>query len=259
MRIFIITQDEPVYAPVYLAKIIQRARHSIVGITALSPAGNSGWVKLTRQRLAMYGPLDFIKAAALFAYCRLMDVLPTRRQNDRFFSMPRLAAHYSIPIYPCSNVNATAYIRILEGLELDILLSVAANQHFGPELLSVPRLACLNVHSALLPKYRGMDGLFWALVHGETQVGVTVHLMTEDFDEGAIVEQQPFEVAPDDTLHTLYFKAMDVGATLISQALEQFDAGTVITQPNEIDKGRYFSWPDRKAAQRFRENGRRFF
>ena len=259
MRVFIITQDEPVYTPVYLAKIIQKSSHSIVGITALSPSGHIGWVNLAKQRLDVYGPVDFMKAVSLYGFSRLMSYWPIGKSGNRFYSVARLAAYYSIPLYPCSNINAKEYICRLRELDIDIVLSVAANQRFKRELLDVPRLACLNVHSALLPKYRGLDGIFWALVHGETQVGVTVHLMNEDFDDGAIVGQQPFEVSPNDTLHSLYFKAIEVGSTLLSQVLDQFDSGTVLTKTNDIAEGSYFSWPNGEAARRFRAQGRRFF
>ena len=259
MRVFIITQDEPVYIPVYLSKIIEGTDQKVVGVTALSPAGNRGWVRLAKQRFDVYGPVDFMKAVSLYGYCRLMGLWPTRNRDGRFYSVAQLAKHHCLPLYPTTNVNDSGYIAHLQELNIDILLSVAANQRFDSNLLGVPQLACLNVHSALLPKYRGLDGLFWALVHGESELGVTVHLMNEEFDDGAIIAQQAFEANPDDTLHKLYFKAMDVGADLISQALNQFDNGTVVSKPNDISESSYFSWPNREAAQQFRKNGRRFF
>ena len=259
MRVFIITQDEPVYTPVYLTNVIQKCDHSVVGMTALSPSGQIGWVILAKQRLAMYGPVDFIKAVSIYGFSWLMGRWPVGRLRNRFYSVRQLSAHYSIPLYHCSNINAEDYIGKLRALDLDVVLSVAANQRFGRELLAVPRVACLNVHSALLPQYRGLDGLFWALAHGETQVGVTVHIMNEDFDDGAIVGQQALAVSPNDTLHSLYFKAIDVGSTLLAHVLDQLDSGTVDARPNDVSKGSYFSWPDREAAQRFRANGRRFF
>ena len=259
MRVFIITQDEPVYAPVYLTKILNEIRYPVVGVTALSPAGRSSWTKLARQRLDMYGPVDFTKAAMLYSYSRARDLLPNDGSRGRFYSVAKLAEHYAIPLLYCSDVNAPAYVDKLSDLGVDILISVAANQRFGSALLNMPQMACLNVHSALLPKYRGMDGLFWALVYGETQVGVTVHLMNAAFDEGAIVAQRPFEVGPEDTLHRLYYKAIDVGAELIAQSLDAFNLGSVNTVPNNVEEDSYFSWPNHEAARQFRENGRRFF
>lgn len=259
MRVFIITQDEPVYTPVYIQKIIQKTSHSIVGITALSPSGNTGWISLAKQRLNTYGLVDFIKAVTLFGFYKLKDYWPIKRASGRFYSVGQLAAHHSIKLFPHSNINDKEYIRQLGNLNIDILLSVAANQRFKRDLLGIPRLECLNVHSALLPNYRGLDGLFWALVHGETEVGVTVHIMNEAFDDGSIVGQQAFTVDSDDTLHRLYFKAIEIGSTLISQVLDQYASGTVSKKPNNKDEGSYFSWPDRESARRFRDNGYRFF
>lgn len=259
IRVFIITQDEPVYTPVYIQKIIQKTPHSIVGITALSPSGNTGWIKLAKQRLNTYGLLDFIKAVSLFGFYKLRSYWPIKKVQGRFYSVNQLAAHYSIKLFPHSNINTKDYIRQLKDLNIDILLSVAANQRFKRNLLEVPRLACLNVHSALLPKYRGLDGLFWALVHGETEVGVTVHIMNENFDDGSIVGQQAFTVNSDDTLHRLYFKAIEAGSTLISQVMDQYASGTVSKKPNNKEEGSYFSWPDRESARCFRNNGFRFF
>ncbi len=259
MRVFIITQDEPIYAPLYLANIIERSRQSIVGITTLSPTGNKGWIRFIQQRWSMYGPLDFAKAGCLYLYCRIRAMVPTSARTERFYSVAKLAACHSIPLCPSSDVNNRTYIETLKALNPDIVLSVAANQRFEGDLLKVPRLDCLNIHSALLPDYRGIDGLFWALAHGETQVGVTVHMMSENFDEGPIVGQEPFRISPEDTLHTAYLKAIEVGSDLIARVLEELSNGTVTTRPNDVKAGSYFSWPDRQGARLFRQRGRRFF
>jgi hypothetical protein len=69
VRVFIITLDDPVYAPVYLAKIIQKSRHPVVGITALPATGQKGWRRFAKERLAMYGPWDFLRAVSLYGGC----------------------------------------------------------------------------------------------------------------------------------------------------------------------------------------------
>jgi methionyl-tRNA formyltransferase len=160
MRVFIITQDEPVYAPTYLSKIIAKSRHPVVGVTALSPAGKQGWLRLAKSRLEMYGPRDFLRAVSLYGRSRLRGRWPWRQSDERFGSVKDLGAAYSIPLYACANVNDPEYTHALQSLSVDLVVSVAANQRFGPQLLQSPRLGCLNVHSALLPKYRGMDALF---------------------------------------------------------------------------------------------------
>jgi methionyl-tRNA formyltransferase len=259
MRIFIVTLDEPVYAPVYVQKIIEKAGQQVVGITLLSAAGRRGWLGLAKQRLAMYGVRDFLRAAWLFGLYRALGMLPTRWLRRRPFSITRLARTRSIPVYPTDDVNSKHFVEQLRALDVDILISIAANQIFRRELLGIPRLACLNVHSSLLPQYRGIDGLFWALANGETRVGVTVHLMTERIDDGAIVCQEPMDVTASDTLHSLYYKAIELGSDLVARAIRLFEQDKVVTRSNDLSVGSYYSWPTREAAAQFRRHGRTFF
>lgn len=247
------------YAPVYLSRVIQKCRHQVVGITALSAAGRQGWIKYIQQRLKMYGLREFLRAVFLYVGCRLRSLLPASAFSDRLFSVRQVASRYNIPTYPCDNVNDPSYIERLKQLEPDLIVSIAANQRFEGRLLNTPRLACLNIHSALLPKYRGMDGLFWALAHGDSEVGVTVHLMNEAFDAGDIIAQQATAVAENDTLHSLYFKVMEIGSSLLAGVVEDFASCTVSTTPNDLASGSYFSAPTPEAVRQFRKLGRRFF
>lgn len=259
MRIFIITQDEPVYAPLYLEKIIQQVKHPIVGVTALSPSGNKGWISFAKQRLGMYGLWDFFRASLMYMSFRLKNIFFGNGKGNRFYSITRLSKHYLIPLFPCTNVNDPEYIKQLRDQNIGILISVAANQIFRKKLIQTPNIACLNIHSSLLPKYRGLDALFWALVNGETQVGVTVHLVNEKIDDGDIVAQKPFDVAPENSLHKLYYKAMGVGAKLLSEVLDQYEKDSVRTKKNDITLGSSYSWPTAEAARQFRKNGKKFF
>ncbi|MBU0679594.1 MAG: formyl transferase [Verrucomicrobia bacterium] len=260
MRVFIITQNEPIYAPLYIQKIIDRIDSPIIGISPLSPTGKKGWSGLIRQRLEMYGLRDFLRGSMVFASHKLKGMLGmTPKKSGRFYSLDQLAKHHSIPIVPCGSVNNKDYIETLKNMEVDILLSVGTNQIFRPRLLRVPRVVTLNVHSSLLPKYRGLDGLFWAMVHEEPTVGVTVHVMNEGIDDGGIVEQQPFDVSPEDTLHALYMKAVDVGSQLLVNAVKKYEAGDVEVRENRAEEGSSFSWPTAEAGKKFRKTGRRFF
>jgi methionyl-tRNA formyltransferase len=258
-RVFIITQDEPVYAPAYLAEILAKSRHPVVGITALSPGAGVGWGTLVRRRLQMYGPRDFLRAAWLYGQGRLKALVTRPGRRGPFHSVAQVAARHGVTLFTCADVNAAHYLDRLRSLDLDVIVSVSANQKFRRPLLDLPRLACVNVHSALLPKYRGVDGLFWALVHGEREVGVTVHVMNERLDAGPILAQRSFPVEPGESLHRLFLQAIDVGSTLVADAIEELASGTASPKPNDIRSGSYFSWPTAEAARTFRQRGHRFF
>lgn len=247
LKVFVVTQDEPVYAPAYLAAILDAADHDFVGVTALSVGGSRGFLAVVRERFDIYGLQDFLRAALLYARNRL-----TR-------SVAKVAKARAVPIVECSSVNDATFIAAIRSSDVDVLLSVAANQRFGPELLAAPRVAAVNIHSALLPKYRGLDGLFWALCHGETTVGVTAHLMSERFDEGGILGQTSFPAPPEATLHDLYRAAICHGSALLALVLDQLASKTSEVRPNDPAAGSYFSAPTREAVREFRARGRRFF
>ncbi len=259
LRLFVVTQDEPLYAPRYLAAIRRAVagRHDLVGITALDPAGSLGWWGLIRQRWSMYGPVDFARAAARFAAARLRGLLPGAAGARH--SVRRFAAHHGIPTVDTPDVNERGYVARVRETAPDLLVSVAANQVFRAPLLAAPARAAVNLHSSLLPHYRGLDGLFWALVHGETEVGVTLHEMSRAIDAGGIVGQRALPAPAHATLHDLYLAAIDAGAALLAEAADSYAAGTVALAANDPDAGSYHSWPTREATRRFRDRGRRFF
>lgn len=257
LRVFIVTQDEPLYAPRYLRRAIARLRHDVVGVAALDPGGARGWSGLLRQRLAMYGVLDFLRIGLRFAAGKVTRLLP-RAPGGEPRSVDEALRDAGVRRVPCGSVNDPAFVAELRRLEVDVLVSIAANQRFRSELLGVPRVVALNVHSSLLPKYRGLDGLFWALVHGEEEVGVTVHVMSEGIDEGDIVAQEPFRVSPGESLHDLYLRAMEVGSRLLAESVDAYAADRAAPRRNDPAAGSYFSWPTREAARTFRRRGHRF-
>ena len=196
----------------------------------------------------MYGPVDLARAGMKAVHARL------RRR-----SVERVATEAGAAVVATRSVNDPAYVAAVRSFQPDLLVSVAASQIFGAELLAVPAVASVNVHSSLLPRYRGIDGLFWALTEGEVEVGVTVHEMTAEIDVGGIVAQQPIDVTAEHTLHALYLEAIAAGAALLGQVADGYQAGTIEPRPFDPADGSYRSWPTREAAQRFRARGRRFF
>jgi methionyl-tRNA formyltransferase len=247
VKIFVITQDEPIYAPRYLESVVTRARHEFVGVTALAPGGKHGFRGLVKERWHLYGAVDFARAGVLFVRSRLAN------------TVARVAEKHDIPMVPCTKVNDPAYIEKIRALDVDVLVSIAANQLFRAELLAAPKVAAVNLHSALLPNYRGLDGLFWALTHGEKRVGVSAHLMTEKFDEGAILGQAPFDVPERPRLHDLYLTAIDEGSKLLARVLDELESGATHPVANDVEAGSYFSAPTPEAAKEFRARGNRFF
>ena len=115
-------------------------------------------------------------------------------------------------------------------------------------LLAVPRLGCINIHGALLPRYRGMLPSFWVLSNGERETGVTVHYMSAGSTTGRSSLQRRFPIHADDTLET--FIAQDQGARRrgCSSRCSTIEQGAAATAPNNAAQATYYSFPTRRTA-----------
>jgi methionyl-tRNA formyltransferase len=115
-----------------------------------------------------------------------------------------------------------------EGLLRDSGAAVAITCAYGKilpaSLLEVPRYGFLNVHTSLLPKYRGAAPIQWALIQGETETGVTIMQTDVGLDTGPILLQDRLEIAPSETALELAPRLSKMGARLLVDALEQIDA-----------------------------------
>ena len=102
------------------------------------------------------------------------------------------------------------------------------------------------MHGSLLPKYRGRAPVNWAILHGETETGATLHLMEAKPDAGAIVGQQAVQIGPDDTATAVFKKVTQAAQQVLNQVLPGLIEGIVPSKPNDLEKGSYFG--GRKSA-----------
>ncbi len=259
LRAFIITQEDCLYLPSFLHTVLRHRRDRVVGITilpALMP--KQTWSTTLRDHLALYGPAQFLKQGARYAVRRGLDLSSRCVPIPVFYSVAAVAAHHGVPQVSTASVNAKPYLDRLRSLDLDLVISINASQVFRHDLLALPRLGCINVHGALLPKYRGRLPSFWVLANGERETGATVHFMNEALDDGPILLQERVPIAPDDTQDTLIRKTKATGARLVIEAIDRLEHGSVRTQPNDRSEATYYSFPTRADGRRLRQQGRRF-
>ncbi len=161
-------------------------------------------------------------------------------ENRWFGSVPAFCRERGIPVHRPANANAAPWPGAVRAARPDFLFSFYYRSILGEEILSAPRVCALNLHGSLLPKYRGRAPVNWVLVNGETETGVTLHVMTRKPDAGDIVGQAAVPIAFDDTALTLFGKLEKAGAELLADLLPRIAAGDVPRRPNEIEKGSYF-------------------
>ena len=141
-------------------------------------------------------------------------------------------AHGLAVFQPTKLRDGTALETIVQ-LAPDLIVVAAYGRILPQEILSYPRLGCINVHSSLLPKYRGAAPIHWAILNGEQETGVTIMHMALALDAGDIIAQRATPIDPDETVETLHDRLARLGAELLVETVEHLADGTATRTPQE--------------------------
>lgn len=156
-----------------------------------------------------------------------------------FRSVGELARARGLPTFTDERLDTPEWLARLRGWAPDVLFSFYYRRLLPPAVLAIPARAALNVHGSLLPRYRGRVPTNWALVHGETETGVTLHHMVARADAGDIVAQRRVAIAADDTAYTLYRKQTAAAAAMLRAVWPALCAGTAPRRPMDLAAGNY--------------------
>ena len=168
----------------------------------------------------------------------------THRDNPTetiwFDSVAELAALHGIPVITPDNPNALEVVEQIRALQPDFFFSFYYREMLKRELLEVPKRGALNMHGSLLPKYRGRVPVNWAIIHGETETGATLHYMTEKPDNGDIVAQQAVPILPNDTALQVFQKVTVAAEIALNDVLPALLAGKARAVKQDLSNGAYF-------------------
>src|SRR5712671_1348204 len=146
-----------------------------------------------------------------------------------------LAATLQLPILQPDRARNEDFLEALRGLAPDLVAVAAYGQILPPAILEVPRFGCLNVHTSLLPKYRGAAPIQRAILNDESETGVTIMKMDAGMDTGDILAQERTLIGPDDTSETLHDRLARIGADLLVRTIPGYVAGTLKPTPQPAE------------------------
>jgi methionyl-tRNA formyltransferase len=124
-------------------------------------------------------------------------------------------------------------------LQPDFFVVLAFGHILSENILQLPKLATINIHASLLPKYRGPAPVQWAIINAESQTGITTMLMDKGVDTGDILLSQKEPIFPEDTAATLHDRLAIRGAELLIKTLEGFASGSIKPIPQDHHKATY--------------------
>jgi len=162
------------------------------------------------------------------------------REEVWFASVCRTASEYGIATIAPDDPNLPDVVARVAACRPDFLFSFYYRSMLKAPLLALPSRGALNMHGSLLPRYRGRAPVNWAVLHGETETGATLHYMTEKPDNGDIVGQTPVPILPDDTAGEVFQKVVVAAELTLHAALPALIAGTAARRPQNLSEGAYF-------------------
>jgi methionyl-tRNA formyltransferase len=199
------------------------------------------------MRILLFGGSVGVETALEACGPGLVGIVAASNRPDDLPQVAELAAAAHVPLYiQPARRDAEARSRFedaLRHLGPDLFLVNAYSMILPAPWLEIPPRGAINVHTGLLPQYRGANVLNWVLVNGESETGVTIHVIDEGIDTGPIVMRRQVPITDDDTVVTLRDRLLAEIGPMLGEVLPLVAAGSVQTFAQDEAQARY--WPRR--------------
>lgn len=160
---------------------------------------------------------------------------PDKPKNRGMKLVPTPVKEYAmtqnIPVYQPVSCRDEVVLEELRGLEPDVIVVAAYGKILPKALLEIPKTAIINVHSSVLPQYRGAAPINWAILNGDEETGVAVQYMVEELDAGDLLLVKRTPIDPEENAAELYDRLAILGGEAASEALSQLRDGTATRTP----------------------------
>jgi hypothetical protein len=242
-RVVVLAEPERLLLPNCIAQLARR--HPLVAIIEVPPPPR---LRTLRQGWSAFGATTSAAIVAAEALASVAD----RFFIDRFYSLGKVARRLGIPHEKVSELHAVDCIEALDRHRPDVVLA-QVSRRLRPELLA--RWTFWNKHCSLLPAYAGVWPVFWMLLDGQEELGVTIHEMNEEFDRGPILQQKKIP-ADGQSFFGAYQALYDEVAPLVDRALRA--DGLPSRKPRPGIEPSYRGFPTAADRAAFKGTGRRF-
>lgn len=196
------------------------------------------------MRILFWGTPDFAVPSLRALVGEGFDIIAVVTQPDRPAGRGRrltpspvkqAALEEGLTVLTPDRPRGDEFLSLIRDLRPDISVVVAYGHILSREVLDVPRLGSVNLHSSLLPELRGAAPINWAIARGYDQTGVTVMRMVEAMDAGPIIHQAVEPILPDESAGELTLRLSEVGAAVLVEALALLSAD--VADEIEQDEG----------------------
>ena len=145
-----------------------------------------------------------------------------------------LAKLRGVPVHTPESLRDPRWEQLLrEELRPDLIFSFYYRQMIPPRLLELAPRGAVNMHGSLLPAFRGRAPVNWAIVHGATETGASLHHMVKEADAGDLVDQEAVPIGPEETAEQVFWKVRDAALLVLSRQLDALLAGRAPRHPQD--------------------------
>ena len=233
-----------------LVTLLEDGHEVVLGQHDAAAAGSRP--ALVARTLRRRGLTLLARKAARLVRCRLRAGLRRIGVPLRgFASLPEVLAAHPIPVIPSNELTGPELPSRVRGAAFDLLVVAGFSRILKEPLLGLPRLAAVNVHLSLLPRYRGPAPQYWVLANGEPVTGATIHHLDSGIDSGDIIARRELAIRPGETERTLHPRLVALAAGLLRETLPRIADGSAPRTPQDHARASYFSFPPKGAATLF--------
>ena len=153
-----------------------------------------------------------------------------------------------LAVYQPLQVRDADTLELVQSLSPDLIVVAAYGKVLPEEILDTPQYGSINVHSSLLPKYRGAAPINWAILNGETETGVSIMYMAKELDAGDIILQKTTAIRETENAQELTERLAELGAQALSQAVTELTEGKAVRAPQAAEKATYAAMLSREMS-----------
>jgi methionyl-tRNA formyltransferase len=255
MTIIIVTQNDPFYLAENFNYFLKNlpAGTKVAGciLTDASPFGKrESFFQKIRRTWRIFG----VRFVFHYGMGFIIGKLSPKKK------IAKIMVKYNIPVVQLrGSINSEKSLKTIKSYNPDLLISIAGNQIFKQPLIDLAPKGCINLHTALLPKYRGLMPSFWVLKNNETETGISVFFVDKGIDSGPILVQKKIPINNDMNQSQLIKLSKRIGMDAIIEAIELIKSGNFKLLPNPETEMTYFSFPTHEDVKFFYKSGKKFY
>lgn len=176
------------------------------------------------------------------------DKPKNRGHKMQFPPVKEYALEQGLTVYQPLKMRDGEAFSIVQELEPELIVVAAYGKILPEDILNYPKYGSINVHSSLLPKYRGAAPINWAILNDEKETGVSIMYMVKELDAGDVLHVLKTEIGAEEDLPSLWARLSDLGAQALAETLPMLENGTAVRTPQDESQVTYASMLSRELS-----------